>query len=94
MSEEEGGQQATEKEAPLSIEPENHSFVVKIWLEETVDETPHPVWRGHITHVVSGQRRYVNNLSGITTFVAPYLIGWHIRLPWRERICLWLNRRK
>ena len=94
MTEVDDEQRANEEEKRASAEPETHSFVVKIWLEETADETPHPVWRGHITHVTSGQRRYVNNLGGITNFVAPYLIDWHIKLPLRERICLWLNRRK
>ncbi len=76
------------------IEPNTHSFVVKIWLEETPEETAHPVWRGHITHVASGQRRYVANLSEILVFVVPYLAGLGIQTPLLERICLWLNRRK
>lgn len=94
MTEVDDEQRANEAEKRPSAGPETHSFVVKIWLEETADETPHPVWRGHITHVASGHRRYVNTLGGITSFVAPYLAGWHIKLPLRERIGLWLNRRK
>jgi hypothetical protein len=94
MAEAENGQQVNEEVTWPSSEPRTHSFVVKIWLEETADETQHPVWRGHITHVASGQRRYVNSLAGISGYIAPYLAGWQIKLPLRERICLWWNRRK
>lgn len=94
MKEEENRQRANDEETRPFIEPGTHSFVVKIWLEETPDETKYPIWRGHITHVASGQRRYVNSLGGITGFIAPYLVGWYVKLPLCERICLWLNQRK
>jgi hypothetical protein len=72
-------------------EPTSHSFVVKIWLEETGQEAGHAVWRGHITHVASGARRYVKDLAGIVDFIAPYLeqmgvrmgAGWRLR-RWRR----------
>ena len=94
MTEVDDEQRAKEEDSRPSNNPDTHSFVVKIWLEETADETRHPVWRGHITHVISGERRYVNSLGGITSFLVPYLVGWQVRLPLRERISLWLNRRK
>jgi len=46
-----------------------HSFVVKIWLEDEAQVR----WRGHITHVPGGERRYVDDLSEIQDFIAPYL---------------------
>ena len=49
------------------------SFIVKLWLEEIAQETDQMVWRGHITHVPSGTRRYVSALDQITEFIAPYL---------------------
>jgi hypothetical protein len=49
------------------------SFVIKIWLEEAAAEGTRATWRGHITHVPSGQRRYIQDLEGISAFVAPYL---------------------
>jgi hypothetical protein len=55
-------------------ETHTHSFIVKIWLEETAEEAGHDVWRGHITHVPSGERRYLNDLSAIAAFIAPYLL--------------------
>jgi hypothetical protein len=50
-----------------------HSFVVKIWLEQPADETGPARWRGHITHVPSGHRRYLTTLTDVAGFIAPYL---------------------
>jgi hypothetical protein len=49
-----------EQDLELSELPEftNHSFVIKIWLEETHTEADKMLWRGSITHVSSGKRRY------------------------------------
>ena len=33
------------------------SFIVRIWVEETAEESGRSSWRGHITHVPSGERR-------------------------------------
>ena len=61
------------------------SFIVKIWLEETTEETGRVLWRGHITHVPSGERRYLKDLDDILLFVALYLatMGVKLRLCWR-----------
>lgn len=71
-----------------------HSFIVKIWLEETVEEAGRATWRGHITHVPSGERRYVQDLDGISTFIIPYLerMGVRLKIYWRMR--QWLKRWK
>ena len=50
-----------------------HSFIVKIWLEETATEAGKNIWRGHITHVPSGKRRYIQHMDEITAFIALYL---------------------
>jgi hypothetical protein len=55
------------------FEDKTHSFIVKVWLEETASEVNHTVWRGHITHVPSNQRRYIKDLSEIERFIKPYL---------------------
>lgn len=54
-------------------EPEVHSFIIKIWLEESGDETEIAFWRGHITHVPSRERKPLRRLSDITNFIEPYL---------------------
>ena len=43
-------------------EANTHSFIVKIWLEVTAEETRPAVWCGQITHGPSGERR---ELAGI-----------------------------
>jgi hypothetical protein len=49
------------------------SFVIRIWIEETVAETGQVRWRGHITHVPSSRRQYLQELPEITAFIAPYV---------------------
>jgi hypothetical protein len=56
-----------------SLETKSHSFVVKIWLEETVAEDGRTTWRGHITHVPSKERLYFEDLKSISQFILPYL---------------------
>lgn len=45
------------------------SFVVRIWLEEP----DRGVWRGHITNVEGGTRRYVEDFNQLNEFIAGYL---------------------
>jgi hypothetical protein len=56
-------------------QPESNtcSFIIKIWLEEITGETGHTVWRGHVTHVPSGKRHYIQDLNAILLFMQPYL---------------------
>ena len=51
------------------------SFIVKIWVEETGDSTGTTPWRGSITHVVTGVRRYIKSLDEITRYFKIYLQG-------------------
>jgi len=55
------------------FEIDTHSFIVRIWLEETAEEAGRVTWRGHITHVPSGERRYFEELDGMAQFIIPYL---------------------
>jgi hypothetical protein len=55
-------------------ESNTHSFVVKVWLEETAEEAGGARWRGHVSHVPDGERRYVERLQEVTAFIAPYLL--------------------
>jgi hypothetical protein len=54
-------------------EPESNAetFVVRLWLEGG-DKGPR-VLRGHITHVMSGERRYVQSLAAIEAFIGPFM---------------------
>lgn len=70
-----------------------HSFIVKIWLEEVAEGARQAVWRGHITHVPSGERRYLKDLGDISDFIMSYLqemgvksgILWRIRQHFKSR---------
>lgn len=68
------GQPNTGGEAE-TLEPDIHSFIIKIWLKEVSEQSGRAGWRGHITHVPSGRRRYLRDLDEIVAFIYPYLEG-------------------
>jgi hypothetical protein len=67
-----------------------HSFVVKVWLEETCDEPPKVIWHGYITHVPDGERRYLKDANEVSDFIALYLkqMGVESESGGRIRRCL------
>lgn len=70
------------------------SFIVKVWLEEEAAHSSGTTWHGHITHVPSGEKRYLKNLAEIALFIQPYLEAMGIRFGLVERIrrCLSFRR--
>ncbi len=68
-----------------TYESNTHSFIVKVWLEDADDQDDRPTWRGHVTHVPSNQRRYVEDLNGISKFISGYLerMGVGVGERWR-----------
>ena len=68
-----------------------HSFIIKLWLEADYKSEP-DVWRGYITHVPTGDRRYLKRLSDITDFVQEYLGDAQGRKGLRSRARDWLKR--
>ena len=75
-----------------SLEVTSHPFIVRIWLEETAEEAGRATWRGHITHVPSGERRYLRDLDDIIAFIAPYLQEMGVQFDMRWRVKQWLKR--
>lgn len=75
-----------------TLESTTQSFIVKIWVEESAREDGQGVWHGHITHVPTGQRRYLKNLSEIEDFIAPYLEDMGARPGVRWRMRCWFKR--
>ena len=73
-------------------EEQTHSFVIRLWLEEIEEETGHVVWRGHITHVASGERRYLKELDDIIEFIIPYLEILGVKFGIYRRISQWLMK--
>lgn len=55
------------------VEPNIHSFIVKVWQEVVVGDAADQGWRGYVTHVPSGSRRYFEDLAEILAFVKPTL---------------------
>lgn len=71
------------------FESNTHSFIIRIWLEETAEEAGGAIWRGHITHVASNKRRYLKDLNDILVFIAPYLKEMRVNLGLALEIRLW-----
>lgn len=75
-------------------ESNTHSFIVKVWLEETVEEAGRATWRGHITHVPGEERLYLKDLDRISDFIASYLEEMGVEFGIRRQVRRWINRRK
>jgi hypothetical protein len=56
-----------------ALEANTHSFIVKIWSEDSKVKTSQAVWRGQITHVLSGEQLVFDDLDDIRTFIRNYL---------------------
>jgi hypothetical protein len=71
-----------------------HSFVIRIWLEETPDEAGRAKWRGRIVHVTSGTERYFEGFDEIALFVGACLdqsiASVRQEAPKRKRSWQWL----
>jgi hypothetical protein len=67
------------------------SVIVKIWVEDSGQTT----WHGRVTHVPSGEQRYVRDLDEIGLFVGQFLEQFQVRLGacWRIRKALQRRRR-
>jgi hypothetical protein len=64
----------------------NHSFVIRVWLEEPPNEKTKPKWRGHITHFPSKLDKYFDDFVVINTFIQSCLAlengeGWPEQEP-------------
>ena len=69
-----------------------HSFIIKLWLESDSNKNEENGWRGFITHVPSGDRRYIKRLSDITDFVQEYLDDTRGQTNSKSRARNWLKR--
>ncbi len=56
-----------------SDEPVLHSFVVRIWLEDSVENDRQVKWRGQITHLPGNESHSFNDLQNIAAFIRLYL---------------------
>jgi len=75
-------------------ESETRTFILRVWLEETIGEAGTATWRGHITDVQSGDRRYVQDMDGIVAYLILHLQRLGVRFGLRWRASCWLARRR
>lgn len=57
-----------------AYEPNAHSFIVKLWIEEIQAESGQIHWRGRVTHVPDGEQRYFEHWESLTAFMLHYLM--------------------
>jgi len=70
--------------------PDTHSFVVRVWPKRVENAEGDAPWRGSITHVETGERRYLEGLIEVPAFIAPYILEAGGTLDWRSRVLLWV----
>ena len=75
-------------------ESEVHSFIVKLWFEQSAEEPSRARWHGHVTHVPGGERRYLKELDDIVAFIEPYVRAADARGGGRTRLRRWLRLRR
>ena len=74
-----------------TLDPGAQSFIVKVWVEDNAQTGSLGVFRGHITHVSSHERRYLKNLGEIEDFIAPHLEEMGVKLGVRWRVKRWFR---
>jgi hypothetical protein len=55
------------------LETSIQSFVIKIWVEETIEEAGEVVWRGHIIHTHSGEKQHFKSMDEMVCLMGGYL---------------------
>ena len=82
----------SDDEPIIFIEPNTHSFMLKLWLDDKAKETNGAIWRGHLTHIASSERRHFDSLHDVVALIAPYLEQMGVKLSIFWRVYLWLTR--
>jgi hypothetical protein len=59
-----------------TLEQNTHAFFIRLWLEEPSSVRRSAVWRGHISHVITRERRHVQSMQDIVGFIDSYLQRW------------------
>jgi hypothetical protein len=56
-----------------TIDRSTHVFVIKVWRERLVEDEERYSWRGHITHLGSGEQRQLKDFATMFAFIRGYL---------------------
>jgi hypothetical protein len=54
-------------------ETTSHSFLIRLWIEGVGEGACSMRWRGHVTHLIDEERRYVETFEQIERFLLSYL---------------------
>ena len=60
----------------MGHQPEAHSFVLRIWLEDSPTGEVSARWRGRITNVLDERSRVVQDFHHVEEFVKEYVQQW------------------
>ena len=71
---------------------EYQSYVIKIWREKTENDIAAARWRGYITRVPSGERRYIQSLIDIPFFIGDCQEELNVNPGLRWKVFQWLYR--
>jgi hypothetical protein len=50
-----------------------HSFVIRMWQEQSDDKTHPAIWRGRITHIPDNEHQHFTDLKILVSFIESYL---------------------
>jgi hypothetical protein len=56
-----------------SFEEDTQVFIVRFWRESRELEGAHPIWRGSVEHMPSGQRTYVKNFKEVEGVMSSFV---------------------
>jgi hypothetical protein len=73
-----------------SFEEDTQVFIVRFWRESRELASAHPVWRGSVEHMPSGQRIYVKNFKEVESVMSSFVP----REELNEKISGWRNKLK
>jgi len=74
-----------------SIQPNTHSFVVKVWLNDHAQRSRQVAWRGRVTHVPTGRCHYFSKTADMADFITLYLQQLGVKQTLRSRVHRWLR---
>jgi hypothetical protein len=76
------------------IESQLHSFIIKFWLEDTLENTKRTAWTGKITHVPGGEQRYIKSFDEMADFITAHLRSPRVDTPQPGRMRSLIRRLK
>jgi len=62
-----------DSEDEVTSEAKIHSFIVRVWREESFNKKRQAVWRGFISSVLGGERFYFSDIKKIPALIVAHL---------------------